>query len=111
MLWSAVFIGVLGGLIGLRYRAPALIPATIAAFLFGVAAGWVAQRAAGGAALTGLLFAAVLSAGYLAVLALRTLRDRPNPVGRRQPPSKAVSLSGQATDQLAQKKRRPRRTG
>lgn len=76
MLWSAVFFGVLGALIGLRYRAPALIPATFVAVVWGVVAGWMAQHTVGQVVLVTMLLAVVLHAAYLVALALRSLSGR-----------------------------------
>lgn len=77
MLWSAVFFFVLGALIGRCYRAPALVPATLLALIWGVAASWRAQTSVAQAMLTTLLLAVVLHAAYLVALALRGLAERP----------------------------------
>ncbi|HRO11898.1 hypothetical protein [Amaricoccus sp.] len=71
MLWSVVLVGVLGALIGLRYRAPVLMPATLVALVWGVVAGWMAQGSVGQLALMAIVLAVVLHAAYLAALALR----------------------------------------
>jgi hypothetical protein len=76
LLWSAVLFGVLGALIGLRYRAPALMPATCVAAIWGIAVGWMAQRTVGHAALMAVLLPVVLHAAYLVALALRTRGGR-----------------------------------
>jgi hypothetical protein len=76
LLWSAVLFGVLGALIGLRFRAPALIPASFVAVVWGVAGGWLAQRTVGQVILLVVLLAGMLHAGYLVALALRTLNRR-----------------------------------
>jgi hypothetical protein len=76
LLGSAVLFGLLGGVIGLRYRAQALIPATLLAVLWGVVAGWMGQPSLGRAALGALMLPVVLHAAYLVGLALRTLSGR-----------------------------------
>lgn len=74
MLWSAVLFGLLGAVIGLRYRAPALVPATLLAALWG-AAGWLADDGPGRAAMIAIL-PLLMNAGYVVALALRTLAER-----------------------------------
>ena len=76
MLWNAVLFGVLGFLIGLRYRAAALVPATLAAGLWTVVTGWTAQRSGGEMAGMTVLLAVVLSVAYLIALALRSFGGR-----------------------------------
>lgn len=74
MLWSALLFGLLGGVIGLRYRAPALVPATLFAAVWG-GAGWMVHDGPGGAAMVAIL-PLVLHAGYVVALAIRTLAER-----------------------------------
>ena len=76
LLWSAVLFCLLGALIGLRYRAPALIPATFVAVVWGIAGGWMAQHSVGRVALMALVLTVVLDAAYLVALALRALSRR-----------------------------------
>ena len=76
LLWNAVPFGVLGILIGFRYRAPALVPATLSAAVWSVATGWAAQRTYGEIAAMAVLLAVFLNVAYLVALALRTLGGR-----------------------------------
>jgi hypothetical protein len=76
LLWSVVLVGVIGALIGLRYRAPALMPATLLAVVWAVVAGWITRHSAGQLVLMAVVLAAVLHAAYLAALALRILGRR-----------------------------------
>jgi hypothetical protein len=76
LLWSAVLFGVLGALIGVRYRAPTLVPATFVAVVWGVVAGWMAQHTFGQLALMAVALAVVLHVAYLVALALRVLTGR-----------------------------------
>ena len=76
MLWSAVLFGLLGALIGVRYRAPALVPATLVAVVWGLVAGWTAQHSFGQLALMAVALAVVLHVAYLVALALRVLTGR-----------------------------------
>ncbi len=80
MLWNAVLFGLLGAVVGLRYRAPALIPVTLLAAVWG-AAGWMVHDGPGRAAMVAIL-PLVLNAGYLVAIALRTVAERcPCPPG------------------------------
>ncbi len=109
MLWSAVFFFLLGALIGRLYRAPALVPATLLAAVWGVAAGWRAQSGVAQAILAALLLAVVLHAAYLVALALRGLAERPEswratrpvardrsrpPTGVREAPGRGTAVAG-----------------
>lgn len=76
MLWIAGLSGLLGGLIGLRYRAPALVPATLCALAWAVVAGWLAGDTLAYLALGGIAVAVTLQIAYLAGLGLRTLVGR-----------------------------------
>ena len=64
-------MGVLGTLLGLRYRAPALVPATVVAVAWGIAVGWTAHNTFGQVTLMAALLAAVLHTFYLLALSWR----------------------------------------
>ena len=82
MVASAVFFALTGALVGTRYRAPALIPATLVAVIWAVATGYIAGLPSESIALLVALLVVVLQAAYLLTLALRTLiRLRPNGAG------------------------------
>ena len=76
MLWITGLSGLLGGVIGLRYRAPALVPATLCALAWAVLAGWLAGNTATYLALGGIAVAVTLQVAYLAGLALRSFVGR-----------------------------------
>jgi len=76
LLWITGLSGLLGGVIGLRYRAPALIPATLCALAWAALAGWLAGNTAAYLALVGIAVAVTLQVAYLAGLALRSLVGR-----------------------------------
>ena len=74
MLSSAVLFGLLGGVIGLRYRAPALVPATLFAAIWG-GTGWMVHDGVGRAAMVAIL-PLLLHAGYVVAVAVRALAER-----------------------------------
>lgn len=76
MLWITGLSGLLGGLIGLRYRAPALVPSTLCALAWAVVAGWLAGSSPTYLVLGVLAVTVTLQVAYLAGLALRTLVGR-----------------------------------
>lgn len=76
LLGSAIFFAVFGALIGLRYRAPALIPASVIAVLWAIVAGRVRHDGLGQIVAVVIILAVVLHVAYLIALALRTLADR-----------------------------------
>jgi hypothetical protein len=73
---SAILFAVIGLLTGLLGGIRGLVAATCGALVWGLAAGWMAQKTLGQVAL-GLLFLLVtLQAAFLVGLALRTLTRR-----------------------------------
>jgi hypothetical protein len=73
---NAILFGILGAAVGFRWRAPALVPATLAAPVWAMIAGWLGGRSPGQTALLAVVCVVVLHVGFLGGLALRTLLGR-----------------------------------
>jgi hypothetical protein len=76
VLWGAILFGLLGALIGLRYRAPALLPATAGAAVWAIVDGCHDGQPVGQVLLLGAVLTVALHFAYLGGIALRSLIGR-----------------------------------
>lgn len=66
----------LGVLIGLRYRVPALVLGTCAAIAWGLIDGWLGQQSLGQVVVRVIVLAFILQAGFLGGVAVRARAGR-----------------------------------